>query len=238
MEKNDNTQVEEIWKRGKRSKRSYFRKAELSTARSKDNQIRNKGINTQNSEGNKKKRRKRRIDCCRIQNDHTCISEKNNYLHVESNELSSDDSILVTNSDDIQTYDHGEFSPVNPSLVLNMQGKYRDCCSKYCNSHSNLNATNNSSIEEYIKSSKIDRTGSWGTDLELFLAAQLLKTDIFLYKNFDHLWYKFSGHGFNDKKYVHNLTEKRIYLRLYLSHFQPVTKVNSEDKVGQSNMGI
>ena len=62
-----------------------------------------------------------------------------------------------------------------------MQGKYRDCCSKYCNSHSNLIATNNySSIEEYIKSSKIDRTGSWGTDLELFLAAQLLKTDIFL----------------------------------------------------------
>ena len=43
VEKNDNTQVEEIWKRGKRSKRSYFRKAELSTARSKDNQVRNKG---------------------------------------------------------------------------------------------------------------------------------------------------------------------------------------------------
>ena len=115
VENNDNTQVEEIWKRGKRSKRSYFRKAELSTARSKDNQVRNKGVSTQNCEGNKKKLRKRRIDCCRIQNDHTCILGKNNYLHVESNELSSDDSILVTKSDDIQTYDHGEFSPVNPS---------------------------------------------------------------------------------------------------------------------------
>ena len=88
---------------------------EMFQARSKDNQVRNKGISTQNCEGNKKKLRKRRIDCCRIQNDHTCISGKNNYLHVESNELSSDDSILVTKSDDIQTYDHGELSPVNPS---------------------------------------------------------------------------------------------------------------------------
>ena len=120
-----------------------------------------------------------------------------------------------------------------------MRGKYRDICSKYYNSHSTLIATKNCfSIEEYIQSSKIDRTGSWGTDLELFLAAQLLKTDIFLYKDLGRSWNKYSAYGFSDKKDVHPLTEKRIYLRLYLSHFQPVTKVNSEDKVNLHEKGV
>ena len=34
------------------------------------------------------------------------------------------------------------------------------------------------SIEDYIEGSLMARVGSWGTDLELFLAAQILKTDI------------------------------------------------------------
>ena len=36
---------------------------------------------------------------------------------------------------------------------------------------------------------------------------------------------KFSGYGFNDRHSVHELTESRIYLRLYMIHFQPVVKV-------------
>ena len=36
---------------------------------------------------------------------------------------------------------------------------------------------------------------------------------------------KFSGYGLNDRNSVHELTESRIYLRLYMSHFQPVVKV-------------
>ena len=56
VEKKNNTQVE-IWKRGKRSKHSYFRKAELPTARIKDNQVRNKGTNTQYSKENEKRKR-------------------------------------------------------------------------------------------------------------------------------------------------------------------------------------
>ena len=38
VEKKDDTLVEEIWKRGKRSKRNYFRKSELPKPRSKGNQ--------------------------------------------------------------------------------------------------------------------------------------------------------------------------------------------------------
>ena len=66
--------------------------------------------------------------------------------------------------------------------------------------------------------------GSWGTDMEIFLAAQVLTTDIFVYRDTLQCWNKFSGYGFNSKKDVHGLTSKRIYLRLYHDHYQPVLK--------------
>ncbi len=76
----------------------------------------------------------------------------------------------------------------------------------------------------------MDRNGSWGTNLELSIMAQILKTDIFLYKDDDRNWMKFSGHGFNDRHSVHDLTESRTYLRLYMSHFQPVVRVKEISK--------
>ena len=69
-------------------------------------------------------------------------------------------------------------------------------------------------FEEYITTSMMDRVGSWGTDLEIFLAAQLLSTDIFVFKDANRCWDKFSGFGFNNRHYVHDLTEKRLYLPL------------------------
>ena len=51
---------------------------------------------------------------------------------------------------------------------------------------------NCATIEDYIGVGMMDRVGSWGTDLELFLAAQLLKTDIFVFKDMDRCWNKFS----------------------------------------------
>ena len=58
----------------------------------------------------------------------------------------------------------------------------------------------------------IDRMGSWGTDMELFLAAQILKTDIFVYQEAFHCWNKFSGYGFIDKRDSHKFDgKKNIY---------------------------
>ena len=111
-----------------------------------------------------------------------------------------------------------------------MKNKYRTECTNYCTSHCDLLPEQKcNSIEEYISVSMMDRVGSW-TDLELFLAAQLLQTDIFVFKDVLRCWNKFSGYGFNDKQNVHDLTEKR-YLRLYFSNFQPVTKVNTVKNV-------
>ena len=73
----------------------------------------------------------------------------------------------------------------------------------------------------------MESVGSWGTTLEIFLAAQILKTDIFIHTDCSHRWNKFSGYGFNNKQDVHELTDKRIYLRLRWNHFQPVIKVDS-----------
>ena len=113
-----------------------------------------------------------------------------------------------------------------------MKNKYRTECTNYCTSHCDLLPEQQcNTIEEYISVSMMDRVGSWGTDLELFLAAQLLQRDIFVFKDVLRCWNKFSGYGFNGKQNVHYLTEKRLHLRLYFSHFQPATKVNTVKNV-------
>ena len=78
------------------------------------------------------------------------------------------------------------------------------------------------------KKSMVDRNGSWGTDLELFLVAILLKTDILVYRDSMGSWNNFSGYGFVNRHDENQLTNKRIYLRLHMDHYQPVLKVNTK----------
>ena len=54
--------------------------------------------------------------------------------------------------------------------------------------------------EEFITVSMMDRVGSWGADLQLFLAAQqLLKMDNFVYKNRNRCWNNFRLLSNSDK---------------------------------------
>ena len=113
-----------------------------------------------------------------------------------------------------------------------MKGKYNEGCSNYCSARNNLvSEARCNSIEEYLKITKMDKSGSWGTDKEIFLAALILKTDVFVYKDDDQCWMKFSGYGFTGKNSRPELTEDRVYLRLYLDHFQPVTKVKDRNNM-------
>ena len=73
----------------------------------------------------------------------------------------------------------------------------------------------------------MESSGSWGTYLELFLAAQILQTDIFVNRDCQQSWNKFSGHGIIHRQEIDKLTVKRIYFRSHLDHFQPVFKVES-----------
>ena len=128
-------------------------------------------------------------------------------------------SFVITGTD----YNH---QLIRELIVNKVKGEYREQSSKYCNAHNDLLPESKcQSVEEYLKISMMDCIGSWGTDLEIFLMAQILRTDIFVYKDDERNWMKFSGYGFNDRHSVHELTESRIYLRLYMSHFQPVVKV-------------
>ena len=131
-------------------------------------------------------------------------------------------SYVITGSD----HNHQEIRDI---LVQNMRGNYREECNKYCYEENDklLLSGGCNTIEQHIQRSKMDHTGSWGTDLELFLVAKLLKTDIFVYRDSESSWMKFSGHGFVNRHDSHPLTELRIYLRLFMDHYQPVLKVSS-----------
>ena len=130
-------------------------------------------------------------------------------------------SYVITGSD----HYHQEIREV---LIQNMKGKYREECTRYCYTQNDILLGGVCcSIEQYIQKSKIDRNRSWGTDQELFLTAILLKTDIFVYRDSLSSWVKFSAHGFINKHDAHPLTEKRLYFRLYMDHYQPVVKVDS-----------
>ena len=136
-------------------------------------------------------------------------------------------SYILTGSDDY----HKE---IRELLIQNMKNKYREICTNYCIAHYNLLPEHQcNSIEDYIEGSLMARArvGSWGTDLELILAAQIIKTDIFVYKDGEHVWMRFAAHGFNNKRDVHDLTEERVYVRLYFNHYQPILKVNTKEKV-------
>ena len=90
-----------------------------------------------------------------------------------------------------------------------MKGLYSDICTSYCCSHRELlQEFQCHSVDEYITKRKIDTLGKWGTDMEIFLAAQILTTDIFVYRDSLQSWWKFSGYGFNDKENVHGLTSE------------------------------
>ena len=110
-----------------------------------------------------------------------------------------------------------------------MKGDHREDCTNYCYAHNDILLDRGCySIRQYIQKSKIDRVGTWGTDLELFLCSKLLKTDIYVYRDSISSWLKFSGHGFVNRHNDHPLTEKRLYFRLFMDHYQPVLKVTSK----------
>ncbi|XP_022172073.1 uncharacterized protein LOC111034936 [Myzus persicae] len=66
-------------------------------------------------------------------------------------------------------------------------------------------------ISIYLEKNKIDNDGVWGTDVEIFAAAQLLKTSIYVYATTTNTWQLFNK-NLNLKKYIYH-TERCIYIR-------------------------
>ena len=71
----------------------------------------------------------------------------------------------------------------------------------------------NRSLNSYLANSHMTRNGVWGTDIEIFSAASLLSTDIFVYTQFGetHKWLKFSRTMIGGKKPANSCS-------IYLNH--------------------
>ena len=74
-----------------------------------------------------------------------------------------------------------------------------------------------SSVKEYIQYTKMDKQGTWGTEIELLVLSHLLKTSIYTYLTTNKKWFVFSpsistiyGPSKLDKKLA---LSKSVYLR-------------------------
>ena len=149
------------------------------------------------------------------------IPTREKRISADGNCLFRSLSYLITRTD----YNHRE---IRELIIDKIKGEYRTFATNYVQARKDVLPEGRcNSIEDYLRISKMDQVGSWGTDLEIFLAAITLSTDIFVYNDEHQSWLKFSGHGFNDAKSTHDLTERRVYLRLNMNHFQPIIKVNT-----------
>ena len=141
--------------------------------------------------------------------------------------IAPDGNCLFSSLSYILTGNDRSHKEIRVLLLEHMKGLYRDICTRYCNSHYDLLPENRChSVDDYISKSRMDSNGSWGTDMEIFLAAQILKMDIFVFRDNFQSRNKFSGYGFVDKHNAHDLTEERIYMRLCWDHYQPIVKVD------------
>ena len=79
-------------------------------------------------------------------------------------------------------------------------------------------------VGEYIQGSGMDKTGVWGTDIELLTLAHLLKTCIFSYDTQRDTWDRFKPSSI-DKTVKTDLASSSLYLRHPQAHYEVVLAV-------------
>ena len=75
----------------------------------------------------------------------------------------------------------------------------------------------------------MDKQGTWGTEIELFVLSHLLKTSIYTYLTTNKKWFVFSPSKL-DKKLAFDSTSKSVYLRHPPIHYDVVLNVQSTTK--------
>jgi len=81
---------------------------------------------------------------------------------------------------------------------------------------------------DYVDESQVDSEGVWGSDVEIFVAATMLRTPIAVYSAFgDHqfLWQVFQPLERQEAAVGPANHDCLIYLQNSYSHFEPVTDV-------------
>ena len=93
------------------------------------------------------------------------------------------------------------------------------------------------SVDEYVQKSKMDKDGTWGTDLELLCFAHLTRTCVFTYLKESGNWYRYGPHNV-ERSIIVDVTAKSIYLFHPTGHYELVgSTVKAPSSPQQQNAG-
>ena len=76
--------------------------------------------------------------------------------------------------------------------------------------------SSHNSVQSYIASSEMDKSGIWGTETEILALAHMLQTDIYSYNTDDCQWHKY---GIADVD--RNESDDLSYLNIHAPSLQP-----------------
>ena len=124
-------------------------------------------------------------------------------------------------------------SLVRFKVVENMLGKLKEVCNKFIMNKFPKCASNYRNVADYVVKSNMKRNYTWGGDVEMFAAALLMRTDIWIYSSdMGNKWMIFSGRG---SKLIDALEltpandTGSIYLNHNGQHYEPVLQVDLKE---------
>ena len=88
-----------------------------------------------------------------------------------------------------------------------------------------INIDVNRWLDQYIAETRIERSGTWGTEFEIFMLAHLLKVNIFDYLP-DRGWLRSTPRHVDRMLPHRNHGEVAIYIRLLHEHFEVVKSIS------------
>ena len=77
------------------------------------------------------------------------------------------------------------------------------------------------SVADYIRTSNMEKTGTWGTDIEILTLVHLLNTPVYTYMDDIKQWQHFTP-GNIDPTLHNDVTQMAMYLTHYARHFEVV----------------
>ena len=163
-------------------------------------------------------------------NDSNCRTNLNDLIPslmfpvpMDGNCLFSSLSYLITGSID----NHHQMRLI---ITDNMGGKFKATCDKFIRNKYPRSVINYRNTKDYITKSNMRGTKTWGTDLELFAATLIFKTDIWVYTNdMGNKWMIYSGKGASLDQIIKAppANEKgSLYIRHASNHYEPILVLN------------
>ena len=110
-------------------------------------------------------------------------------------------------------------------------------CNTFLRSKCVYQQGNYRNIQDWVNKTRMNKIGSWATDLEIFATALLLKTDIWVFLGQGGTrWVGFSGCGYNLDTFLQKPTSNGIYIRNLGCHYEPILSVKLKPDISPSNI--